>query len=197
MLPSFQSISRSHSNPEQLLQSPSSYFPFDCVHPSNPINRSSGTRIDELEFQESGNKRQISAIEDSQSSQIDIVRNLYTSYDIYGNELNTQNNVSLTPFDNYDEEDEIRSNMGGDWDIYDPQQENKENNDPVLNMITPLKKRNVRDNGFSRSSRQSSTRSPLVDITPPLVRKKSNKLDFKIEVRFFQYKETNSFLSGF
>jgi len=182
MLPSFQSLARSQSDPEYAIRTPSR-FPFDSsVHPSNPVFRSSGTRIDELEFEENGNKRHIATIEDCQSPRVDIVRSLYTSYDIYGNELNTQNSTS--PFDNYDEEDERRSqNMGGDWDLYDPQRENKENNDPVLNMITPLKKRNVREGDFTRSSQQS-TRSPLVDITPPLVRKKTNKLDFKIEVMF-------------
>ena len=60
---------------------------------------------------------------------------------------------------------------------------NQENNDPVLHMITPLKKRQI-DRPSERRRSFAINRSPLLDITPVSKRKCSHHLEPKIEVNF-------------
>jgi len=97
-------------------------------------------------------------------------QNLYTSFDIFGNEISIENrNFHFQHFNDYSQPEPI------------PIVPNKENNDPVYNMITPMKRRTDQR---SESRRGSTTlnRSPLLDITPPAPKKKLPSQDIKVEV---------------
>lgn len=81
--------------------------------------------------------------------------------------------------DDDDIEEEVEAEEEeSEWDI------DKENVDPVGNLITPSKPKRLPTAGLSsRSSRlNNSARSPLQDITPPFGTKKSPIDAFKIEV---------------
>lgn len=148
---------------------------------SNP--RISSRNLDyEIDSNESATKNQISEVDEVESPGLETPRNVCTSFDIYGNELVDLNNVS--PFEpNEDLKPQKTPNYDSD-DADDPLSENKENNDPVMNMVTPLKKRNNGSlNSLSQSSYRMMARSPLIDITPPLVRKRPGTKK-KIQVRF-------------
>jgi hypothetical protein len=101
-------------------------------------------------------------------------RNIYASFDIYGNELNLQNEH----LSNKEQELESIYEEGQ----YETLKLDKENNDPTLNIITPLKKRTAARVGSERDSFRIS-RSPLIDITPKLPKRKGTKTqEFNIEV---------------
>ena len=102
-----------------------------------------------------------------------------TSFDVYGNEL-TLNKVDLP---NYN--DELLEANGIIEDGPDIVKFDKENNDPYLNLITPLKRKgnHIGFSGSFGSDRSAATsgRSPLINITPTLP-KKTSDMGSKIEV---------------
>ena len=149
----FQDIISSNPTPLESLEYPSDDFNF------------------RLNIRESGKKSFPSLQEELESPSLGMKRNrIYTSYDIYGNELNLEKDVFS--LDSEDENDDQRFGFGGEAEDLD--QENKENKDPESNLNTPLKKRVTRvENDLMRSSNYSR-RSPLVDITPPVLKKKNS-----------------------
>jgi hypothetical protein len=97
---------------------------------------------------------------------------LCVSFDIYGNEIIIENrNLSFQDRDIYRESDN------------EPKVNNNENNDPIYNMITPMKRRNE-SRSDSRRSSFGISRSPLFDITPPMPKKKSMLQEVKVEVKY-------------
>ena len=102
-----------------------------------------------------------------------------TSFDVYGNEL-VLNRIDLPNYnDELFEANVITEDVSGIVKF------DKENNDPFLNLITPLKRRGNQI-GFSGSfgsdrSGTTSGRSPLINITP-ILPKKTSDMGSKIEV---------------
>jgi len=101
------------------------------------------------------------------------------SYDIYGNELSLEDDRLADMLEPREmdlesiQEEEVMSPDGVTI--------NQENNDPVLHMITPLKKRSNRTGVNERRRSFAINRSPLIDITPVSKRKKSHNFEAKIE----------------
>jgi len=152
---SFQDIFSSNLTPLETLE-----------YPSEEINF-------RLNIRESDKKCFPVPQEELESPGLVLKRNrIYTSYDIYGNELNLERDVFSFESENENNEFEDKFGFGGDAEDL-LEQENKENKDPESNLITPLKKRHGRMNDLMRSSNYSR-RSPLVDITPPVLKKKSS-----------------------
>ena len=110
--------------------------------------------------------------------------NVSVSYDIYGNELlledeemprqiPSQRDLVLESI----KEEELMSP--------DPMVTDQENKDPVLHMITPVKRRGQQQQEDHMSERRSFVinRSPLLDITPGVSKRKcSHQIDTRGEV---------------
>ncbi len=175
----FQDIISSNLTPLESLEYPSDDFNF------------------RLNIRESGKKSFPSLQEELESPSLGTKRNrIYTSYDIYGNELNLEKDVFT--FDSEEENEGLAQRFGFGGEAEDLDQENKENKDPESNLITPLKKRVARiENGLMGSSNYSR-RSPLVDITPPVLKKKNSNCsdNYGIGVNTMDfYMKTNLFIN--
>jgi len=103
------------------------------------------------------------------------------SYDIYGNELSLEDEN----FNNMLEQKEMDLECIQEEEMASPDgvTVNQENNDPVLHMITPLKKRHI-DRPSERRRSTVINRSPLLDITPVSKRKCSHHLEPKLDRSF-------------
>jgi len=175
-----------HNSQTPQIPFPSDLSPSDALFSFQDILSSTPTPLESLELpseefnfrlniRESDKKSFPVRQEELESPGLVLKRNrLYTSYDIYGNELNFEKEVFSFEDENENEEFEDRFGFGGDAEDLD--HEDKENKDPESNLITPLKKRHGRMNDLMKSSNYSR-RSPLVDITPPVLKKKSSMND--------------------
>ena len=147
-----------------------------------PIN-TNNTEISSVNIQYSPNEYSLNnALFRTSYPQIQQFSSTFTSFDVYGNEL--MFNRRDLPNSN----DELSENNSITEEIFDISKFDKENNDPYLNLITPLKRRESQTT-FSgsfesdrRSIQTSGRRSPLLDITPILPKKKSSNIGSKIEV---------------
>ena len=108
--------------------------------------------------------------------------NTSVTYDIYGNELLSR-------------DDEIPHGFDRDMDLESIEEEeimspdavafNQENKDPVMKLVTPLKKRNPAGRVTERRNSFALSRGPLLDITPPVSRRKcSYHVESKFEVSY-------------
>lgn len=106
------------------------------------------------------------------------------SFDIFGRELTDIYAFNEFLLNNDTEETSTQNSSNSDRN--EEQRPNKENSDPSYSTITPLKRRttNLR---FSDRNPNSVSRSPLVDITPKIPRKKNSPqlTDSKIDVSIF------------
>lgn len=101
---------------------------------------------------------------------------IFTSFDIYGNELNVQEEDSSEC-----EEKPVEVDRTWDGGFKEQIRYDKENGNLALSIITPLKKRNGSRTNSARGS-VGINRSPLLDITPGLsVKKTTLPQEFKIE----------------
>ena len=167
---SFQGPSTQEIETENLFSSPAPHFLLNNLNYFQNTNNSSQNPNYEDDLLESSNRQRMSLLDDLLSPEMGPVSNNYTVFDIYGNELHLQSNI--TPFDN---NEDYEGQNTTESDLTDHHDHNKENNDPTLKITTPLKSKNPRrDQNCSRSSHVSS-RSPLVDITPPMVRRTANR----------------------
>jgi len=132
----------------------------------------------------------------------DTSNELVINFDIFGNPIKDNGEFSLlsTSHSSYKKYDEnfLSSNKNNeismfklgndDIDIEEEEEENewdidKENVNPVGNLITPSKPKRLSVQGASRSSRRNNSgRSPLQDITPPVGIKKSPVDSFRLDV---------------
>ncbi len=104
---------------------------------------------------------------------------VFTSFDIYGNDLSMKE-------ENSSEWEDGPTDVERTWDggFKEQIKTDKENSNPVLSIITPLKKRTENKNSSAKSS-FGINRSPLLDITPTIsVKKTTVPQEFKIEVIF-------------
>ena len=95
------------------------------------------------------------------------------SFDIYGNEISQSHREEFSELERIIEEGPPEGVIKFD----------KENNDPVTNIITPLKRRSETIRNSSSRGSFGINRSPLLDITPSVPKRKPEVQEFKIEVR--------------
>ena len=108
----------------------------------------------------------------------------YKKYDENFLSSHKNNDVSMFKLGNDDIDiEEEGEEEESEWDI------DKENVDPVGNLITPSKPKRRSVQGTGRSSRRNnnSGRSPLQDITPPVGIKKSPVDSFRLDVNTLSY----------
>jgi len=107
----------------------------------------------------------------TKTSNMSLRFDIYNSFDIYGNELEVNNERINQLYEDNDVDKAIEeNNFNGRIKI------NKENTNPRTLVVTPMK---MGRNGFDRE-----VRSPLLNITPSVPLKKSGeKNDCKIEVK--------------
>jgi len=168
----------------QIQEEPATHHSQTHLHPNSSLTRNPYSNSPNASHLNNGMPEEWLGTTPIEEIKSDDISKVCVSYDIYGNELSTEDGTSPNLYEGKNmnlesiEEEEAMSP--------DAVAINQENSDPVLHLITPIKKRN--DGSFGERTierRRASfaiTRNPLLDITPAIrKRKASHHIESTIE----------------